>query len=174
MCIIISAVRVFGRMALVALVIGTGVTVSATERVTVSLVLAGAIGWSFVPVLQALTGILLVSGRRAAGSAHGLGAALDRYFATGWPWSLWILSVFGAFLVVPAIRSLGWLLVTTAVLPMFWTVRLMLALCRKDLGMERGPAWRRVAFHQLVTYLLVLAYVAVAVALWPRIIGVLA
>jgi hypothetical protein len=174
MCIILSAVRVVGRMALVALVIGTAVTVSATERVTLSLVLAGGIGWSFVPVLQALTGILLVRNPGPGASVPSLATALDRYFATGWPWSLWILGVHGAFLMIPATRSFGWLLGLTAVAPMVWTVRRLLVLCRNDLGMGRAKAWRRVALHQAVTCLLILAYIAFAVALWPRIVGVLA
>jgi len=174
MCIIIGAVRVVARMALVALVIGTSVTVSATERVTLSLVLAGTIGWSFVPVLQVLTGILLVRRPGPGASVPGMTAALERYFATGWPWLLWILGLHGVLLMFPGTRSLGLLPVMTAVLPMIWTVRLLVALCRRDLAMGRAMAWRRVAVHQTLTYLLVLLYIALAVALWPRIVGIAA
>ncbi len=160
-----SGVRVIGRMALVALVIGTSVTVSATERVTLSLVVAGALGWSFVPVLQLLTGVLLVAG------SDRLTPSLDRYFATHWPWSLWILIVHAGFLMVPAIRGVGLLFAVTAAVPVIWTVRLLLGLCQTDLGMGRAQAWRRVALHQVATYLLVLLYVSFAVALWPRVAG---
>jgi hypothetical protein len=124
--------------------------------------------------LQALTGILLVRGPGPGASATDLTAALDRYFAAGWPWSLWILSVHGAVLMVPWTRSLGPLPAITAVAPMFWTVRLLLDICRNDLAMERAKARRRVALHQAVTYLLVLAYIAFAVALWPRIVEMVA
>jgi hypothetical protein len=175
-----SRVQTLGRMALIALVIGTAVTVSATERVTISLVAAGAIGWSFVPVLQLLTGWLLLSGPVVAGGpvpgvatgpVPGSGLALDRYFATHWPWSLWILAVHGGFLMLPAIRTVGLLFVVTAAVPVIWTVRLLLVFCRDELRMSRRQSWRRVALHQAVTYLLVFGYITFAVALWPRIVG---
>ena len=153
-----------GRMSLVALVIGTGVTASATERVTVSLVLAGAFGWSFVPILQLMTGLLLVGGSRDRLRL------LDRYFATGWPWLLWILSAHAAFVAIPVTRKYGlWITVTTCV-PMLWTVRLLFAFCREELGLDTTQARRRIGAHQCVTYGLVVAYVWVAVALWPRIV----
>jgi hypothetical protein len=162
-------VKVLVRMALVALVIGTSVTISATERVTLPLVLAGAVGWSFVPLLQLLTGLLLVRGAEG-----GTLRALDGYFATGWAWLLWILALHAVLLMAPAVRSAGLLVMVTAVCPMLWTLRLLVAFCRRDLHMGRLQAWRRVAIHQSATYLLVLAYVSFAVALWPRVVGLFA
>jgi hypothetical protein len=159
-------VKVFGRMALVALVIGTSVTVSATERVTLSLVLAGTIGWSFVPVLQLLTGLVLIGD-----SSRDRPKALDRYFATHWPWSLWILTVHAVILTTPLFRSVGFTLAITAGIPLIWTVRLLLGFCRSELGMDLRQARRRVGLHQAATYLLVLAYISFAVALWPRVVG---
>ena len=162
-----SSVKLLGRMALVALVIGTSVTVSATERVTAGLVLAGILGWSFVPALQLLTGLLLVRGARPPVRL------LDRYFAMHWPWSLWILSAQATLLMVPIVRSAGWWVAITTVVPILWTVRLLFAFCRRELGLERLHAWRRVLVHQTATYLLVLAYVTFAVALWPRLMRLL-
>jgi hypothetical protein len=153
-------------MLLIALVIGTSVTVSATERVTIPLVLGGTIAWSFVPGLQLLTGLLLVRGIDG-----GRARALDQYFATHWPWSLWILGFHGLVLMWPPIRALGLLPVATAVVPMIMTFRLLLSLGRQHLGLSGFQVWRRVALHQGVTYLLVLGYVSFAVALWPRLIG---
>ncbi len=80
--------RVLGYMALVALVIGTSVSAAATERVTLSLVLTSALAWSFVPLLQLGTGLWLV---RSAGAGRRV-AALERYFETHRPWSLFILA----------------------------------------------------------------------------------
>lgn len=156
-------VRLFGRMILVALVIGTSVTVSATERVTLSLVVAGAIGWSFVPVLQLLTGVMLVRGFDVQ--------LLDRYFAMGWPWSLWIVATHAALLLSSGGRGLGMWITLTATVPILWTIWLLLAFCREDLGLDLRQCRRRVAAHQAITYALVLAYVWLAVALWPRIVG---
>jgi hypothetical protein len=162
-------VKVVGRMALVALVIGTSVTVSATERVTLPLVVAGTIGWSFVPLLQLLTGLVLIRGADRERTK-----SLDRYFTTHWPWSLWILAVHAVFLMTPAARSIGLGLAVTAAVPIIWTVKLLLGFCRSELGMDRGQSRRRVALHQALTYLLVVGYVSFAVALWPRIVGLFA
>lgn len=161
------AVHLIGRMSLAALVIGTSVTVSATERLTLPLILAGWIGWSFVPVLQLLTGLLLVRGRNGRRVTR-----LDGYFATQWPWALWIIALHAAFLIVPAARPMGTLLAVTAVAPIAMTIRLLLAFCRDRLAMDRAHAWRRVGLHQAATYLLIGAYVWLAVALWPRLLGI--
>lgn len=153
-------------MALVALVIGTAVAASATERVTLSLVLTGAIGWAFVPVLQLLTGLVLVG--RAGGDRVWL---LDRYFATGWPWLMWILAAHAAVVVIPISRNLGLWMVATAAVPVLWTGRLLWAFCREALRLDRTQTRRAILVHQGVTYALVLAYICIAVALWPRIVG---
>ena len=159
-----AATSLAGRMALVALVIGTSVTASATERVTISLAVTGAVGWSFVPILQLVTGLLLVGGSRDRLRL------LDRYFATGWPWLLWILAAHAAFVAIPATRKYGlWITVTTCV-PMLWTARLLFAFCREDLGLDTTQARWRIGTHQCATYALVVTYVWLAVALWPRIV----
>lgn len=163
------AVILLSRMALVALIVGTSVTVSATERVDASLVLSGFAGWAFVPVAQLLTGLLLVRG-----SGPRTIAALERYFATHWPWSLWILAAHGVFLIVPASRGYGLWIMLTAAVPVLWTVRLLLQLCRETLGLSLAEARKRVVAHQAATVTIAVGYVSVAVALWPRIIGLLA
>lgn len=154
-------------MALIALVIGSSVTVSSTERITLPLVLAGAIGWSLVPCLQLLTGLLLLRG-----SSHAVerSRALHRYFDTHWPWSLWILTA-AALTLVPATRTFAvWILLTAGV-PLIWTVRLLFRYCREVLHLPAPLALRRVALHQAATCALALAYVNFAVALWPRVLG---
>jgi hypothetical protein len=155
-----------GRMALIALVIGTAVTGSATERITASLVLAGVIGWSFVPVIQLLTGLLLVRGF-APNRTQLLGA----YFATHRPWSLWILAAHAVFLLSPAARPYAFWITATAAIPMVLTVRLLQRFCRDELRLDPRRSWGRVALHQSATYTIAFAYVFVAVALWPRILG---
>jgi hypothetical protein len=161
-------VRITGRMALIALVIGTSFTVAATERITVALVLAGAIGWSFVPVLQLLTGLLLVGATR-----RDRLFVLERYFDTHWPWSLWILAAHALFLMVPVTRAFGVWVAMTAAVPLIWTVALLTGYCHDVLQLSAAQARRRVALHQVVTYAIILAYINAAVALWPRIVGLL-
>lgn len=156
-------VRLVGRMALVALVIGTSLSVSATGRIDLWLVLSTSLGWGFVPALQLLTGLILVRG------LGGKEPALAAYFDTHTPWSLWIVGVHALFLLVAPARDEALWTALTAVIPAILTVRLLLGLCERDLGMARHVARRRVAAHQAATYGLVFVYVALAVALWPRI-----
>lgn len=159
------------RMALVAVIIGTSVTVSATERVTLALVLAGSIGWSFVPLLQLLTGLLLIRGTARSRRLD----LLDRYFATGWSWNLWILAIHVTLLLWPASRRLGILVIgIAAIVPIVWTLKSLFDYCRRDLGLDPRGARARVFQHQAVTYALVVAYVIFAVSLWPRVVGLFA
>lgn len=155
-----------GRMMLVALVVGTSVTVSATERVTLSLVAGGVLGWSFVPLLQLFTGVLLV--RRLDPEL------LDRYFATHWPWSIWIVAAHTMLLLVPGSRGYGIYVSLTIVVPMLWTIWLLFAFCRENLRLDVRQCRRRIALHQGLTYVILLVYVSFAVALWPRIVGLFA
>ena len=155
-------------MTLISLVLGTSLTVAATERVTISLVLAGTLGWSFVPMLQLLTGLLLIRGGRP-----GHVAALEPYFDTHWPWSLWILTSSAVLLMIPTTRAFGVWAALTAAVPLIWTIRLLIGCCRDVLHLSNRQARRRVALHQIVTYAITLAYVNAAVALWPRVVGLL-
>ena len=160
--------RVFGFMLLVSLIIGTATAAAATGRVTLSLVGSGALGWSFVPVLQLLTGLILIRGPRGEWLVQ-----LERYFELHWPWSLWILAYHAALLLLPT-RALGTWLALTGVVPMVVTARLLLHFTRVHVVDDRRAAIRRVVLHQAVTYSVFLAYAAVAVALWSRVLKVLA
>ena len=155
-------------MLLVSLIIGTATAVAATGRVTVSLVGSGALGWSFVAVLQLLTGLILVRGPRGERLRQ-----LERYFALHWPWSLWILAYHAALLLLPT-RALGTWLALTGVVPMAVTARLLLQFTEAYVTLDRRAAIRRVVLHQAITYTLFLTYAAVAVALWSRVLKVFA
>ena len=161
-----SGVRLLGYVALVSLVIGTATAAAATERVTLSLVMSGAAGWSFVPLLQLVTGALLVRN-----TGPGTMSRLERYCSLHWPWTSWILVYHGALLVLPS-RATGTWLTLTGVIPMVWTAWLLLGFCRGELSLDHRAAIRRVALHQGITYTVLFAYASVAVALWPRIVGV--
>ena len=149
-------------MALVAVVIGTSLSVASTERIDIFLVLSTSLSWAFVPVLQLLTGSILVRG------VSGKGEALAAYFGAHAPWSLWIIAVHAVFLAVGPARDHALWIALTGVIPAILTVRLLLALCEQELHFPRHVARRRVVVHQLASYLLVGLYVNFAVALWPR------
>jgi hypothetical protein len=120
-----------------------------------------------VPVLQLLTGGILVRG------TQGAVRQLEHYFSLHWPWSLWILAYHAALLLLPT-RALGTWLALTAVVPMAVTARLLLRFTRAEVIADRRAALRRVVLHQAVTYGVFVAYAAVAVALWSRVLKVLA
>lgn len=157
-----GAASVARQMALVALVIGLSLSAAATERVDLGLVLSTSLAWSFVPVLQLLTGLVLTRG------AADRSAAVIAYFGTHGPWTLWILSVHGVFLLAGPARDAALWFALTAVVPAVWTARLLLTLCRVHLGLSPGESRRRVLIHQGLSYGLVLAYVQFAVALDAR------
>ena len=161
--------RLIGHMALVALIIGTSVAAAATERLTLPLVLGSAMAWSFIPVIQALTGLWLVRG--AAPGQHV--RALERYFETHRPWSLWILAAHAMFLWWPALREMALLVVPTGVLPAVLTIRALRMVCRDVIGMPPPAARRAVATHQAITYVIIAAYACWASAYLPRLVRVL-
>lgn len=164
-----ARLRLAGYMALVALVIGTSVAAAATGRVTIPLVLTSTLAWAFVPVIQLLTGLVLVRGAAAGGRVR----ALERYFGTHRAWSLWILAVHAVFLVWPASRGFVLPLVATGILPAALTVRALGRVCREGLGMSAGAARRAVIVHQTMTLGLVVAYAVWASAYVPRLAGLL-
>jgi hypothetical protein len=156
-------------MVLVAVVIGTAVAAAATERLTIDLAVASALAWAFVPVIQLVTGCWLVRGtvpgRRMT--------ALERYFDTHRPWSLFILAFHGLLLAWPPARAYMLLLAPLAAIPIVLTALALTRMCRDVLGMAARDARRSVAIHQAMTYLVVLAYAAWASAYLPRLVGLL-
>ena len=156
-------------MALTALVIGTSVVAASTERVTLPLVLTSAVAWAFVPVIQLGTGIWLV---RGAQPGRRIGA-LEAYFDTHQPWSLFILAFHAVMLAWPASRGFALMLAPTAIVPIAITVRRLTRMCRETLGVSPRAARRMVILHQLMTYVVVAAYVGWASAYVPRLVSLI-
>lgn len=157
------AVRVLGKMALVSLILGVSLSAASTGRVEAGLVLSASLAWSFVPVLQLLTGVILTRG-----SADRSGA-LDAYFATHRPWSLWILGVHALLVLASPARDAALWLAVTAIVPAVWTAWLLIGMCRRSLGLSASRARRRVMAHEALSYGLLFAYIYFAVALGARI-----
>ena len=158
-------VVVVGYMALTALVIGTVAAVLGTGRVTVPLIVSTTLMWSWVPVVQLVTGYLFI------GRVPRRGEALADYFDTGRYWAIWMLALAALALLAPNPFSLLIYAAATAVVPMVLTARALARLRRQRFG-EYGPVvWRRVLAHQVATHAILVAYFAWAVALWPRILA---
>lgn len=160
-----AAVVAIAHMTLTAFVLGTATAVLGTGRVTIPLVLSTTLVWSFVPVLQLLTGLWLLSGYRGR-----RGAAIGSYFKTDVYWSLWILGFAAAAIAIPDFWSVvGYALLTCAV-PIVLTARALVRL-RLQLFRDRpNAATRRVVIHQALTHAMVVLYIGWAVALWPRLL----
>lgn len=158
-------VSVLGHMALTALVIGTAAAVLGAGRVTVPLVLSTTLMWSWVPVLQLLTGLLL------AGRGPRRAEAMADYFATGRYWLLWILAFAAVLLLSPQPFAIFLYALSTAVVAVALTARALVRWRRQWAGDAGRAAWMRVAVHQAITHALVIGYFAWAVALWPRIMA---
>lgn len=154
-------------MALIALVIGTSVAAASTERVTASLVLSCSASWAFVPLIQLSTGTWLLRG--AVGGTRT--RALEAYFDTHRPWSLFILAFHGLILAWPASRSFVLMLIPAAVLPIALTALALTRLCREVLGVSPAAARRMVLVHQFATYVVVAIYASWASAYLPRLVG---
>ena len=155
-------VIVVGQMALTALVVGTVAAVLGTGRVTVPLLVSTTVMWSWVPVVQLLTGLVFV------GRVPRRGEAVKEYFETGSYWTVWLLTFAAVVLLAPKPFAILFYAVATALVPAVLTARALARLRRLRFGDRPSAAWRRTLLHQAVTHGVVIGYFAWAVALWPR------
>lgn len=156
------------RMALSTLVLATVMSIAATGRLTIALLVSGLACWWFLPVLQLMTGLLMIGGRGVERRS-----ALSGYFATHRPWSLWLLVMAGTVVLLPNPGAATYPLALTAIVPAALTVRALLRFSREQLGDTRRRAWQRVAVHQAATFIVLIVYMDLSVALWPRVLAVL-
>ena len=160
---VLAALR---RPALVAVVVGAAIALGATGHVTPRLLLSTTLCWAFVVVLQIAIAVALIAGpsRRTV----GLSRALDLFFASHVPWSLWMLfSV--AWAPVPGERSLVVVLVA-ALAPIVLTPRMIAAFFREVLELDPRRAVLRTGVHQAITWTAFVLLYGSAIALVPRIL----
>jgi hypothetical protein len=142
-------------------------SVSATGRVTVSLLASLAISWMFVPLLHVLIAAALVASARAPRLGGNRAVAL--LLMGHAPWSIWVLGagVLCAAWGYPGYRVAMWL----ALVPLVLTVRILHAFCLEVLGASpRGAVVRTIA-HQAITWSIAAVYLEKAVSLIPRVQG---
>jgi hypothetical protein len=153
-------------MIFIAIIIGTTTAIASTGRLTLSLLVSGTVCWSFVPVLQLMTGLILVRGGRVSRAK-----ALALYFDTHRPWSLWLISA--AMLLLLLADPGGWLIpiLATAIAPAIVSGRAVTALLTQKLGFSVPQARRRAALHYTLTLAIVLIYAEYAGALIRRFVG---
>ena len=156
------------RPAFVALLVGTLVTMSSAGRVTIGLVVVGVLCWAFVPALQILAGAIII--RSARGRATSVARSIELLFIGHLPWSLWLLTVFGAFTFSTWPLSLA-VLVLSTLIPTVWTTAIVFAFCRTALGDSPGGARIRTMAHQAIIWTFVVSYLLVVSGLWPRVLA---
>jgi hypothetical protein len=158
--------RLWQRVGMFLLVVAVAIPIAAVQRVTIGLVAATAIAWSFIVGIQLAVGSIVILS--APSRRIGLSRALDLWFAGHFPYSLWLLAV--AVLMSNLQGSLE-LIIVLAIAPSLWTAAIVSAFCRIVLGCSpRGARWRA-AIHLLAVWAIGLEYVALSVGGWFQITG---
>jgi hypothetical protein len=161
-------VRALRRPLLVAFVLGTSMALLTTRHVTPALVFSTTVMLCVIVIGQVLTALAVMPAMRA--HAIGRARALDLFFASHAPWSLWLLAA-SAWAPSPPGRPAApvWL---AALVPVVLTPRIMAAYFRQVHELDRHQATFRTVVHQILTWGLFLALFGAAVAIWPRILQV--
>ncbi|HEX6463480.1 MAG TPA: hypothetical protein VFZ98_03460 [Vicinamibacterales bacterium] len=165
----IGAIRALRRPVLVAVVLGTSMALSSTRHATPALVLSTTLLWSAVVVAQVVIALAVIGTTQL--EAVGRPRALDLFFASHAPWSLWLLAA--AAWAPSALGRPGMPVWITAVAAIALTPRMIAAFFRQVLKMDRHRAAMRTLVHQTLTWGLFVAFYGAAVALWPRILHLL-
>jgi hypothetical protein len=160
--------RALERPALVAVIIGTAVTLSSARRVPLGLVLMGIVCWAFVPLVQWLIGLVVIGCAR--GRPVSVPRCLELLFAGHLPWSLWTLVMVGlyTFTTVPIALTAQ---VLSLLVPAVWTTIIVSAFCRAALGCTPARARMLTAAHQAMTWTAFFAYLSLVSGFWPRILA---
>jgi len=151
--------------ALLAVMLGLLNATAAAGHVSASLVASEIVAWSFIPILQLLTGAGLIASARARRVMFP--RAVELLFAAHLPWSLWLV----AATVFQTVNPDPGIVIGSGVVPLAATVVLLLAFGREVLGLNSREARVRVFAHQAATVLLIVAYIELATRLSVRIIG---
>lgn len=149
------------RPLLVAVALGSMVSMLASGALTARIVLSATTYWTFVPIAEALA-LLVVAGRRLERGSRS--AAIDTFFAGHGPWTLFMIAVTGVLTFVSP--ALWWTLLTGALIVgmaivMLWSASIDFWFFRTALSASRAGAIRDVLVHRLLTWTAVFAVFAV-------------
>jgi hypothetical protein len=160
--------RALERIAFVAILIGTAVTLSSARRLPPGLVLMGIVCWSFVPITQWLIGLVVIG--RAPGRRLSVPRCLELLFAAHLPWSLWMLVTIGIDTFTPVPIPLV-IQVLSLLVPAVWTTIILSAFCRTALDCTPARAHLLIVAHQAMTWTAFFGYVVLVSGLWPRVLA---
>ena len=149
------------------LLVAGAASVSATGRVTLSMLVSLGISWMFLPLLHVLVAAALVASapRQAVGGNRAVALLLMGHA----PWSIWIL--LGAAMAA-AFGYYAWHpMLVVSLVPIALTFRIVHAFCLEVLRASPRGAIVRTLLHQSVTGLAGVFYLEKTVGLMPRIYG---
>jgi hypothetical protein len=145
------------RPLLLMLLLGYGVSLIASGRFTLRLVVDGALSFAFVPLCE-FAGLAVVY--RLRRPTLSFAEAVDRFFAGNTPWLWWFLGVLIAAAVLP-VRQHGHLLpalLVAAVLPIVLSVFIDVRFFRDVMGSTRGQARLDVTLQRVISWSAATAY----------------
>ena len=160
-------VPLWRRLGIFMTVIAVAIPIMAVQRVTIGLVAATAIAWSFVLAIQLVLGTLVIAS--VPSRRVGLKRALDLWFAGHLPYCIWVLAT-AALMSNLSGGSLE-MLVVLAIVPSMWTAAIVTTFCRIVLNSSRAGARWRAAIHLIAVWAVGLQYVALSVGGWFQITG---
>ena len=137
------------RPLLLAFVLGCGVSILASGRFTLRLIVDGTLSFAFVPLCELIAYAIVYRLQRGT---VPFAKAVDRYFAGNTPWLWWIVALMAAAVIQP-VRSTDLLplILITSVIPIALSVRSdwrlfrhggrPRALAATDVVLQRAIAW---------------------------------
>ena len=162
------------RPMLLAFVLGCGVSLLASGRLSPRLILDGAISFAFVPALEAVAFAVVY---RLGSRPVRFAPAMDLFFATNRPWLLMLvaLAALGVFqsqrqVAIWSVPPRLWILAGAAVLAIAWSVYLDFAFFRRALQRSTAAAARDVIVLRGITWILGTVYL-LGFASWPVIVA---
>ena len=140
----------------IAFMLGCGVSLHASGRFTLRLIVDGALSFAFVPLSQLIAFAVV---HRIQRSSLPFRAAADRYFTTNTPWLWWMLGLLIVGAVLPAFRagSVMPLALITAPVPILLSVGADWRLFRTD-GRTPGQAVVDIALERAIAWSLAWAW----------------
>ena len=159
------------RPALAALVTGTAISMAATGRVTIGLVLSVSLYWAFASALQLCAGTLLIASAR--GRAVTIPHALQLFFRGHLPWSLWLLGIAAVLTLWPPPFGRALPLAASALVPLAWTMGIVAAFCRTVLDMTARRAAAGAVLHQSILWTATILWLLWLTDSWARVAAML-
>ena len=161
-----TAVR---RPLFVAVLQGAAIAMAATHTIAAPVFASVTLCWSAAVLVQLAGAIALI--RSGSAPRVGTARAIDLLFVGHAPWSLWLLGAAGVRTFAPSIPFLRWSSLAAMIVAAALTARIVAAFAEFVLGADQRQAVRRTVLHQTITLGTLIAFIAIAIQLWPRVSG---